>query len=144
MGQREYVASKKVTEEVCLYHISQGFPKSNFELMVVTWNSPTYAMGKKQVKPESIRRRHRVESSTRQVEPTNSPSKNLYGRNNHRLFVIILVVFIVSSAISILVYRHFNQSPPSSFVHNRGLVKYDITYEEILAVIFFSFYFHHW
>ncbi|CAO2835505.1 unnamed protein product [Amaranthus hypochondriacus] len=90
-------------------------------------------MGKKQVKPESIRRRHRVESSTRQVEPTNSPSKNLYGRNNHRLFVIILVVFIVSSAISILVYRHFNQSPPSSFVHNRGLVKYDITYEEILA-----------
>ncbi|XP_021851704.1 uncharacterized protein [Spinacia oleracea] len=91
-------------------------------------------MAKKQLKPDSIRHRNRVESSTRQPKPSNSSSKNLHGSNNRRIFAIIAVVFIASSAVSILVYRRVKHlSPPSLSVHQRGLVKEDVTFQEILS-----------
>ncbi|KAL2892037.1 Chitinase domain-containing protein 1 [Bienertia sinuspersici] len=91
-------------------------------------------MGKKQPKPDSTRRRKRVESSTHLPQPSISTSEKFNGSNNQRLLIIIFVViFIVTPAISILVYQHIKQPSSTSFVHQRGLVKEDITYQEILT-----------
>ncbi|PON51325.1 1,4-alpha-glucan-branching enzyme [Parasponia andersonii] len=86
--------------------------------------------GDRRVVPGSNRRKGRVESSTRQVPAGDSAS------SNRRLIVIFFIFFIVSPALSILVYR-FKYSPDTnrtdSYVYQRGLVKPDVTYQEILA-----------
>lgn len=92
-------------------------------------------MAKKQPKPDSTRRRNRVEPSTQRVQPTNSPSKNLHSSNNKFFGIFFVVVFIVFPAISILIFLHLkNSHPPTSFVHQRGLVKSDVNFQEILTV----------
>ncbi|XP_021760336.1 chitinase domain-containing protein 1-like [Chenopodium quinoa] len=91
-------------------------------------------MTKKQPKSDATRRRNRVDSSTRQPKPPKSDPNNFHGSNNHHFLAIIAVVFVVSSAISAFLYRRINHpSLPPSFAHQRGLVKEDVTFQEILT-----------
>lgn len=84
----------------------------------------------RRVAPSSIGK-GRVESSTQQDQPGHSAS------SDRRLILIFVVFFIVSPAISVLVYRIKYASPTKhteSYVFQRGLVKADVDYQEILAV----------
>ena len=91
-------------------------------------------MGKKRdrgVVPSSNRSKGRVESSTQQDELGDTVS------SDRRLIVIFVLFFIVAPAISVLVYR-IKYAPPTirtdSYVFQRGLVKPDVDYQEILTV----------
>ncbi|KAL9245411.1 hypothetical protein vseg_019070 [Gypsophila vaccaria] len=76
-------------------------------------------MSKRRVNSESTRRRHhRVES------PTRAPDSD----KSTRLTTIFIIIFIVSSAISIFIYRHYNHS----YYSKNNLVKSDLNYREII------------
>lgn len=92
-------------------------------------------MGKKRdrgVATSSNRSKGRVESSTQQDELGDTVS------SDRRLIVIFVLFFIVAPAISILLYRiKYAPSPTirtDSYVFQRGLVKPDVDYQEILTV----------
>ncbi|XP_030965170.1 chitinase domain-containing protein 1 isoform X3 [Quercus lobata] len=56
--------------------------------------------------------------------------------SNRRLAIIFVLFFVVSPAISVLVYRikyAATTNPPDSYVFQRGLVKADVDFQEILA-----------
>lgn len=91
-------------------------------------------MGKKRdrgVATSSNRSKGRVESSTQQDEHGDTVS------SDRRLIVIFVIFFIVAPAISVLVYRIKYAPPPTihtdSYVFQRGLVKPDVDYQEILT-----------
>ena len=57
--------------------------------------------------------------------------------SNRRLAIIFVLFFVVSPAISVLVYRikyATTTNPTDSYVFQRGLVKADVDFQEILAV----------
>lgn len=96
--------------------------------------SKTKKMAKKRdrrVATSSNRRKDRVESSTQQDQVGDSAS------SDRRLIIIFVFFFIVSPAVSILVYR-IKYAPSTDgmnfYVYQRGLVKPDVTYLEILSV----------
>ncbi|XP_061996636.1 uncharacterized protein LOC133714529 [Rosa rugosa] len=81
------------------------------------------------VAPSSDRRKVRVELSHQLSHSASSSS-------NRKLVITFVLFFVVSSAISVLVYR-LNYAPitdrTESYVFRRGLVKPDVTYQEILT-----------
>lgn len=87
----------------------------------------------RRVAPSSSRGKGQVESSTQQDQLGHSAS------SDRRLILIFVLFFIVFPAISVLVYR-IKYTPPTitnrtdSYVFQRGLVKADVDYQEILAV----------
>lgn len=87
----------------------------------------------RRVAPTSNRPKERVESSTQQDQVDDSAS------SNRRLIIIFVFFFIVSPAISVLVYS-IKFAPPrtesgtDSYVFQRGLIKPDMDYYEILTV----------
>lgn len=81
--------------------------------------------------PGSNRSKEIVEPSTEQDQLGNSAS------SDRRLIIIFVIFFIVSPAISVLVYRIIDSPPPiplDSLVFQGGLVKADVNYQEILTV----------
>lgn len=90
-------------------------------------------MGKKRGTPDSTRRRIRVEPSTQRVQSTNSISGDQNGSNNHLFLSISAVFSVVIAAVSVLIYRYTTLSPPAPYVYQRGLVKADIDFQEILT-----------
>lgn len=86
----------------------------------------------RRVAPSSSRGKGQVESSTQQDQLGHSAS------SDRRLILIFVLFFIVFPAISVLVYR-IKYAPPTitnrtdSYVFQRGLVKADVDYQEILA-----------
>ena len=57
--------------------------------------------------------------------------------SNRRLAIIFVLFFVVSPAISVLVYRikyATTTNPTDSYVFQRGLVRADVDFQEILAV----------
>ena len=93
-----------------------------------------YDMAKKRDRgsaPSSTRRDHRVEPSThRRGGRVNSAS-------DRKVVIAFIFFFLVSVAISVLVYW-FRYSAPTqskeSYEYQRGLVEVDANYEDILAV----------
>ncbi|KAK9910213.1 hypothetical protein M0R45_034184 [Rubus argutus] len=95
------------------------------------WFSDSVKVAKKRdrrVAPSSDGRKDRVESSHQLAGSASS--------SNRKLIITFVLFFIVSSAISILVYR-LNYAPitdrTDSYVYRRGLVKPDVNYQEILT-----------
>ncbi|KAK9925224.1 hypothetical protein M0R45_033554 [Rubus argutus] len=83
----------------------------------------------RRVAPSSDGRKDRVESSHQLAGSASS--------SNRKLIITFVLFFIVSSAISILVYR-LNYAPitdrTDSYVYRRGLVKPDVNYQDILTL----------
>ncbi|KAG2725504.1 hypothetical protein I3760_01G069200 [Carya illinoinensis] len=80
--------------------------------------------------PGSNRSEEIFEPSTEQDQLGNSAS------SDRRLIIIFVIFFIVSPAISVLVYRIIYSPPPiptDSFVFQGGLIKADVNYLEILT-----------
>lgn len=87
----------------------------------------------RRVTPSLNQRKDKVEPSTQLDQPDDSAS------SNRRLIIIFIVFFIVSPAISMLVYRiKFAPSTSTDFVdsymHQLGLVNPDVNYQQILSV----------
>ncbi|KAL6131061.1 hypothetical protein ACLB2K_069439 [Fragaria x ananassa] len=81
------------------------------------------------VAPSSDRRKDRVEPPHQLARSTSFSNRNLA--------ITFFVVFVVSSAVSVLVYRRLSFAPitdrTESYVFRRGLVKPDVNYQEILT-----------
>jgi len=88
-------------------------------------------MAKKRDRRVATQRKERVESSTQKDELGDSTS------SDRRIIFIFVFFFIVSPAISVLIYR-FKFVPTTtrmdSYVYDGGLVKPDVNYREILTV----------
>lgn len=85
----------------------------------------------RRVAPSSNRGKEQVDSSTKQDQLGDAAS------SDRRLIFIFVLFFIVSSAVSVLVYRTKYTQPAKrtdSYVSQRGLVKTDVNYQEILTV----------
>lgn len=85
----------------------------------------------RRVEPSQERRKERVGTATREDKFSDSDA------SDRKLISIFVVFFIVIPAISVLVYSIKNGSGTKRFepvVTERGLIKTDISYQEILAV----------
>jgi chitinase domain-containing protein 1 len=90
----------------------------------------------RRVAPSSSLGKGRVESSDSSTQPDQLGHSSSSDRRL-RLILVFVLFFIVSPAISVLVYRIKYASPTNrtdSYVFQRGLVKDDVDYQEILAV----------
>lgn len=91
----------------------------------------------------SARQTDRVESSTGEFEKTESENR-LKNQSRKRTAVIFALLFIVAPAVSAIIYSIFKTPNAGSksnlpYVYERGLVKTEVNYREILAVsILFS------
>lgn len=90
-------------------------------------------MGKKRVNSDTTSRRSRVDPSTQQVPPTISTSSNHHGRANGLFFAIFASFSVVTAAVSMLIYRHTTHPAATPYVYQRGLVKANVDYQEILT-----------
>lgn len=86
----------------------------------------------RRVAPSSNRRADRVEPTTQNEELVDSAS------SDRRPVIIFVVFFIISPAIAAFIYQ-MKYAPRTtrtddSYVHQRGLVKPDMNYHEILSV----------
>lgn len=86
----------------------------------------------------SNRQQNRVEPSTNDDRTAGSVDSQSNNQDQKRI-TILLVVFIVSSIISIILYRTMYAPPPRTipslpYVYQRGLVKTDVNYNDILTV----------
>lgn len=71
-----------------------------------------------------------------EVVSSDQPDVVADSSSDRRLIIIFLVFFVISPAISVLVYHKYTSTGAFSgaSVFERGLVKTDISYQEILAV----------
>uniref|UniRef100_A0A5B7BH74 Chitinase domain-containing protein 1 n=1 Tax=Davidia involucrata TaxID=16924 RepID=A0A5B7BH74_DAVIN len=80
-------------------------------------------------------RQNRVEASTRRDQTVDSTDS--HANQDHRKRITIFVIFfIVSPAISVIVYRNRyapRTDPTPPYVHQRDLVKTNVNYQEILT-----------
>lgn len=103
-------------------------------------------MGKKRdrrVGLNSDRQTERVESSSGESEKADSENR-LRNQNRKRTAAIFTLLFIVAPAVAAIIYRIFQAPNAGSesnlpYVYERGLVKTEVNYRDILAVsILFS------